>query len=269
MATLMFVLQSFEPDCVARRPPLLMVPGAFSSGRIWQHGFVSYFLDRGYAVHTLTFSGHGRPRRPRLRCGLRWYLNDLRRAVDRIGGAPLVIAHSMGGLTTLRLLAERDLPGAALLSPVPPAGLGRTAVSALRRDLAGTLKWLGLAAEPAVRHLGAPPRGVYGAGADPELVRRIQGELAPESPLALAQLLRAQDIRLDRIRSPLHLYAATDDRVVPAEAVEETAARLGAPLTVFEGMGHTYQAESAWPEVAGDIARWFDGVLHPSAQEAA
>ncbi|MEM9301920.1 MAG: alpha/beta fold hydrolase [Pseudomonadota bacterium] len=238
--------------------PILMVPGAFSSGRIWHDTFVPFFAERGHDVHTLTFAGHGRPRLPRLRCGRQRYLNDLRRAADRIGGEPLVLAHSMGGLTTLRLLAERDLPAAALLSPVPHTGLRSTLHQVLRTDPGSFAKFAALGLEPGVRHLGAPPRGIYSDTVDPALAKRVTADLAPESPRMLPFLLSGYPVALERVRTPVKFFAATGDHVVPPDAVAETAVALDAPMQTYDGMSHTFQAERAWRTVAEDVAAWFD-----------
>ncbi len=261
-----FQLHSISADGTRLEAPVLMVPGAFSSGRIWQNTFAPFFAERGHDVHMLTFAGHGRPRLPRLKCGPQRYLNDLRRAVDRIGGDPLVLAHSMGGLTTLRLLAERDLPAAALLSPVPHTGLRATLREALERDPLSFAKFVALGIEPGVRHLGDPPRGIYSDSVDPELAEEITADLAPESPRVLSLLLNGYPVALERVRTPVKFFAATGDFVVPPEAVAQTAQALDAPMKTYGGMSHTFQAEEAWPQVAEDVADWFDE--HAATQEA-
>ncbi len=253
----MFTLSTHKPDILIHSNPILMVPGSFCSAKIWQTGYVDFFRLRGYQVHTLTFSGHGRPRVPRLRCGLQWYLNDLRRAVDHLDDTPFIIAHSLGAFITLRLLCERSVPGAALLSPIPISGMGDILLNLLKASPVDAMKWLGLLLEPGVRHLGKPPKGIYSDQVDAQLEKTITAQLAPESIKALIEVLPKQNIDLLRIDSPVHFFAATGDHVIPYHLVESMAKSISAPVITYEGMSHTFQAESNWQRVAEDIAEWF------------
>lgn len=68
----------------------------------------------------------------------------------------------------------------------------------------------------------------------------------PERFIRLARACLTADTygELDRIHCPVLVLGGREDRVVTAEASEEIAARLGCPIYMYEGLGHSAYEEA-------------------------
>jgi len=126
---------------MSRKPPLLFLHGAFGGPEMWLR-FVAH------AVAAPPLPGTGAPGRARLRD----YVRAARRAADALGGRPVVIGHSLGGLVAQHLATERRLAGLALIGSPGPAGLGPS-LWRLSAQQPGVLAAL------MVAQAGATPRG--------------------------------------------------------------------------------------------------------------
>jgi len=242
------------------RPAVLFVPGALTGGWIWQRDFVPFFEAAGYATETVTFPSHEASGLRRQRLGLASAVAHLRGVVARQARPPIVIAHSLGGLVTLLLAREQPLAAAALLSPVPSDGVWRSLVSLGRRSPLSLAKLLSVAVDARVTNYGTPPVGIYSDSCDPALAEAITRRLRGESLRALGEALWRRDDTV-LLATPLHFFGAEGDYIIPAREVRRMAARYAAPVTIYPGMSHTFQAERDWQRVAGDVLRWLGPVI--------
>lgn len=216
------------------------------------------FFEAGFDVHAMSFRGHGQKGWRLNRLGLESYVEDLRTVVARLPRLPVIVGHSLGGFVTLRLLEQMSLPGALLLSPVPPDGVVRSMVGLAVRSPVSVAKLLSAAIDRRVTALGAPPVGIYSDSADPVLADEITGQLQAESLRALGGVLRPRRLELSRIDTPIHCFGADGDYIIPSREVRRVAEILGAAVTIFPGMSHTFQAEREWRRVADAMLRWID-----------
>jgi len=60
-------------------------------------------------------------------------------------------------------------------------------------------------------------------------------------------------VDVERVRCPLLVIVAADDRFIPRAIGERIAKRYGASLEVFEGHGHMIVIEPGWQDVADDV----------------
>lgn len=257
-----------DATCTASRPPVLFVPGAFTGAWIWGDTFMPAFHEAGYDVHAMSFRGHGKRGWALNRHGLADYVEDLERAIDVLGTLPIVVAHSLGGLIALRLLESMTLPAALLLSPIPPDGALRSLVSLGLRSPSSVAKLLSVTVEPRATALGSPPVGIYSDAADPAVADGITRRLQAESLRALGEALVTRNIDVGRIDTPIFLYGAEGDHIIPADEVRRTSALLDAPVRIYPRMSHTFQAEPDWHRVADDMLRDIDRRLAPRAGPA-
>lgn len=236
-------------------PPILFVPGAFTGGWIWEAQFMPYFREAGYAVQAVTFPSHQAPALRRQRLGLASALAHLTQCIEALPQPPILIAHSLGGLIAQQVMQHTPLAAVALLSPVPPDGLLRSAASLVRRSPVSLAKLLAVAIDARVTRYGTPPVGIYSDSCEPQVADAITRQLRGESLLALGQALwRRTSATASAV--PLHFWGAEGDYIIPASEVRRTAQRYGAPVTIYPGMSHTFQAETEWQRVAGDIEHW-------------
>src|SRR4051794_34369063 len=108
-----------------RKPPLLFVHGGYTDAWCWEPYFLPWFAELGYPAHALSLRGHGASggRETLFVAGLDDYAADVERVAAKFAAAPVLIGHSMGAAVVERLLATRPVRAAALLAPIPPAGL--------------------------------------------------------------------------------------------------------------------------------------------------
>ena len=241
-------------------PPILLVPGAFSGAWVYEDTFLPALAERGLEAHALTFRSHllGDPARDRL--GLGDYVADLAAAIDAIGRPPVVIAHSMGALITVRYLTRHRLPGAVLLAPLPPDGARATIRRLLLSAPFDAGKMMGLALYAPVRLLAPPPRGIYSDRLPPARTRALTKRLRGESRRAMVQLLTAGPTDLARIDTPLRVIGAEGDRLIAPVDVRRAGRLLGTEPLIYPGMSHHPMLEPEWPQVLDDIVAWIDTI---------
>jgi len=113
------------PASASRKPPLLFVHGGYCDAWCWEPYFLPWFASRGYPSYALSLRGHGASGGGRMLfvAGLDDYEADVEHVAGELDAPPVLIGHSMGAAIVERIVAKRPVRGAALLAPVPPAGL--------------------------------------------------------------------------------------------------------------------------------------------------
>lgn len=116
----------------AGRPPLLFVHGGSAHARWWDFVAPS-FTDRHHVL-ALDQRGHGdSPWTAQWTYGTRQYVADLAAVIEGWGlGAPVLVAHSMGGHTALAYAVEHSRHLSGLVVIDCPAAYPSEAVAALR-----------------------------------------------------------------------------------------------------------------------------------------
>jgi non-heme chloroperoxidase len=113
------------PTNESRKPPLLFVHGGYCDAWFWEPYFLPWFAARGYPAYALSLRGHGAGAGSDtlFMAGLGDYEADVERIAATIDSPPILIGHSMGAVIVEHIMAKRPVRGAALLAPIPPAGL--------------------------------------------------------------------------------------------------------------------------------------------------
>jgi pimeloyl-ACP methyl ester carboxylesterase len=253
------------PACeTSSKPPLLFVHGGYSHSQCWNVRLIPYFQAQGYDCHALDFSGHGDS--PGREClddfGIDDYVTDLATAVDSLAEAPVLIGHSMGCLVSQRYLEQGAARAVVFLAPVPPTG---TAGSAARFALtmpeffAELPKAVnGTASQQTMRTMAK----VYFS---PDMPERETLEylplIQPESEKAVTEMLMAP-MRFARHRAkiPALVIGGSQDQVFPSSMLYFTAATWQAKTVVIRGAGHMLMLDPQWPETAGELLAWLEGI---------
>src|SRR6476619_3898364 len=113
------------PANASRKPSLVFVHGGYCDAWFWEPYFLPWFANRGYAAYALSLRGHGASGggETLFIAGLADYESDVEHVAGTIESPPVLIGHSMGSAIVELIVAKRPVRGAALLAPLPPAGL--------------------------------------------------------------------------------------------------------------------------------------------------
>lgn len=240
-------------------PPFLFVHGAWHGAWCWAEHFLPYVAARGHDAYALSLRGHGRSGQVRSlrRTTLGDYLDDLAAAVERLGRAPILVGHSMGGLVVQRYLAGGGRASAgALLASVPPGGVLGAALRVARRHplafLRVNLTWSlwPMVATPALARDALLPD----AFTDAE-VRAVHARLQDESFPAFVGMLVSR-VDPSRVRVPMLVMGAGEDRIFTPAEVRATARAYGVEAEIVPGAAHDLMLDPSWERVAARLVEW-------------
>ena len=258
-----------KPDAAdPQRPPLLFVHGGFCDSWYWEPWFLPWFARQGYAAHALSLRGHGASGGydTLFMAGLDDYAADVERIASSLPEPPVLIGHSMGAAVIERLLATRPIRAAALLAPVPPAGLLVVAsrLAAERPDYMLQMNHL----DPGRitgQVLGVLRPYYFSDDVRPDILRAATRHIGQESSRALFDLsLRLHWQLPERGTTPLFVMGAEGDRICTPEDVRATAHHHGVEPLILPGLAHMLMLENQWLRAAEPLARWLAGLRTPA-----
>ena len=234
--------------------PLLLVHGMFANATIFAE-WLPFLSERGHPAYAVDLRGH-RGSRPGTDLGsasIEDYADDVS-TVARWIGSPAVVGHSMGGLITQKVAERGDARAAVLICPAPPRGI--TVVTP--RLVVKQLKYM-----PAIlrRKAIVPNREDLRELTLNRMPRERQDAvldmLGPDSGHAGWQMsITGVPVDRRKIRCPMLVITAEDDRFVPARVARRVAKRYGASLQTMLGRGHMVTVEPGWQVLADLVVRW-------------
>jgi non-heme chloroperoxidase len=247
-----------------RKPPLLFVHGGYCDGWCWEPHFLPWFAALGYPAHALSLRGHGSSggHDSVFVAGLDDYAADVERVAATFDVAPILIGHSMGAAVVERLLATRPVRAAALLAPLPPAGLlsVATRLATERPDYLLQLSRFN-PTRLSAQVLGALQPFYFSDDVAAEILSEIPHHLWPESPRALLDLSMRLHWQLpERGKASVFVMGAQGDRICTPDDVRATASHHGVDATVVTGLAHMMMLERRWEVPARALAKWLTGL---------
>lgn len=238
--------------------PLLLLHGAWHGAWCWEN-FLPYFAEQGYEVHALSLRGHGNSEGKE---GIRWfsiheYVADLAQVVDNLGTPPILIAHSMGGYVAQKYLETHTLPAGVLLASIPTSGILGFLLRKLIRHPFSTLRALLSLNTWYFVSTPALAKDAFFSDDFPdkkflEYFPRIQNE-------SFRLALEATFLNLPRpkkVKTPLLVLAAENDRVFSVPEQHKTARAYGTEAILYPHMAHDMMLENGWRNVADQILSW-------------
>ena len=234
------------------RPPLLFVHGLGHGAWCWE-GWMDAAASAGHPAYAVSLRGHGgSPGRLRT-ARLRQYVEDVVATAASLPAPAVLVGHSMGGLVVQQALARYAAPAAVLVAPVPAHPAVASLVAIARRHPTDALRIvaggsLPLRPEYLVHELDA--------GAADAVAARCGGE----SALVQYQLLMHRPAGKPLGSPPVLVLATPDDRLVPIAGVRATAARYGAEVREFPGMGHDLMLDARWREPLDALLAWLEAL---------
>jgi pimeloyl-ACP methyl ester carboxylesterase len=253
-------VRSRLPAAPSRKAPVLFVHGGYCDAWCWEPSFLPRFAARGHAAYALSLRGHGASGGRDLlwAAGLDDYAADVERIAAQMPTPPILVGHSMGAAIVERLVATRPVRGAALLAPLPPAGLLpiATRLAAEHPDYLlqmSRLDPMRLSAEV----LAALEPFYFSGRMDRALLREAALHINGESPRALMDLaLRLHWGLPARESPPMFVLGVQGDRICRPDDVVATAIHHGVTATVLPGLAHMLMLEPGWKAVADAVVDW-------------
>ncbi len=253
-------VRSRLPARATRKPPLLFVHGGYCDAWCWEPFFLPWFARNGWPAHALSLRGHGASggQESLFVTGIDDYVADVEHVAGQLDAPPILIGHSMGAAICERMVATRPVRGAALLAPIPPAGLLAVAAR-LATSHPGYLPQMATL-DPTRLSAGllATLRPFYFSDrVDPDLLPQALAHLNSESPRALFDLsLRLHWALPPKAPSPVFVLGAGADRICTPEDARATAAHHRVSATILPGMAHMLMLEPEWEAAAQALAEW-------------
>ncbi len=244
---------------VTRPDPILFVHGAWHAAWCWEN-FLPYFAQHGYATYAVSLRGHGTSTG---RDKLRWhsaahdYVADVEQIVQTLTSPPILVGHSMGGYVVQKYLEAHSAPAGVLLASIPVSGVFGFGIRFSLRHPWAFLK-AHLLMDP--WHFVATPKLMHEAFFSPQVsaedIARHFARLQPESFRMELDTMLTSLPRPDKIKTPLLVLAAENDRVFSVAEQQATARAYGTKAEIFPDMAHDMMLEPNWQKVADRIISW-------------
>jgi len=248
------------PPAPTRKPPLLFIHGGYCDAWFWEPHFLPWFASRGYPSYALSLRGHGASGGGRMLfvAGLDDYEADVEHVAGQIDAPPILIGHSMGAAVVERIVAKRPVRGAALLAPVPPAGLLPMAARLAAQNPEYIMQMGALDPARLSSAVLTTLRPFYfSADVAPEILAEAVNHLNTESPRALYDLsLRLHWALPVANHRPLFVLGADGDRICTPDDVRATASHHGVTATIVPGLAHMMMLERKWRTAAEALESW-------------
>jgi pimeloyl-ACP methyl ester carboxylesterase len=256
-------VERVAPRVPGRDRPILFVHGMSGGSWVWDN-YLGLFAGRGFTGHALNLRGHhgSKPVPDIGRVPFADYLMDVRGVVAALGN-PILVGHSMGGLIVQKLAELLDPPAVVALTPAAPRGIFPLRTLELARLSLKRLHQM-LLARPIVLSFAEADALLFGR-IPPAERPAVYERLVPESGRMVFDIaVRGVPVDAARVRCPMLVVAAREDRITPATMVRKIARKYGAELRVYDAHAHMVLLEPGWDEIARDVATWLDA--QPLAQ---
>ncbi|HET9669383.1 MAG TPA: alpha/beta fold hydrolase [Casimicrobiaceae bacterium] len=249
------------PATAAGKAPLLFVHGGYCDAWFFEPYFLPWFAAHGHAAYALSLRGHGKSggRDALFVTSLDDYEADVERVVGELDEPPVLVGHSMGAAIVERIVAKRPVRGAALLAPLPPAGLLSIATR-LAASHPNFLMQFGKTdpSKLSAEVLNALRPFYFSDDVSPVILAQAARHFNAESPRALLDLSLRLHWALpppDR-RSSVFVLGAEGDRICSPEDVRATARHHNVEAVIVPGLAHMLMLEPGWKTVCEALADW-------------
>jgi alpha-beta hydrolase superfamily lysophospholipase len=162
----------------------------------------------------------------------------------------------MGGLVVQRALARYAARAAVLVAPVPAHPAVASLAAIARRHPLDALRIV------AGGSLPLRPDYLFHELDEPQAQAHAD-RCGGESAVVQYQLLMHRPARPPLGSPPVLVLASPDDRLVPIRGVRSTAARYGAEVVEYPGMGHDLMLDARWREPLDAMLTWLQKVAAP------
>jgi pimeloyl-ACP methyl ester carboxylesterase len=230
------------------RAPVLFVHGLGHGAWCWEH-WLEGTAEAGHPAYAVSLRGHARSG-GRLRTSLLGhYVDDVVRTATSLGRPAVLVGHSMGGLVVQRALARYAAVAAVLVASVSAHPAVGALMRVARRHPTDALRILGGGSLP------LRPEYLFNELPQDEAERHVD-RCHGESGIVQYQLIFHRHPGRPLGRPPVLVLATPDDPLLPSSSIRPTAARYGADLQEFPGMGHDLMLDTRWREPLDAMLGW-------------
>ena len=246
------------PRHLEQKSLILFVHGAWHAAWCWEN-FLPYFADRGYAAYAVSLRGHGASEG---RDGLRWhsasdYVADIDQVIQTFPQPPILVGHSMGGYVVQKYLETHQATAGILLASAPVSGLfGFIIRFGLRHPWPLLKSQLLLDYWPLIETPELAQDAFFSPQMSAAEIARHFTRLQPESLRVVFEMTLLNLPRPNRVKTPMLVLAAENDRVFSVAEEQATAIAYGTEAVVFPDMAHDMMLEPNWQQVADRILDW-------------
>ena len=228
---------------------VLFIHGWWAAGWVW-----SLVADRfdaaGFRTHKLDLSGPESDRST--------FSDNLHEALSaaRSIGNPILVGHSAGGLLAMKMAERVEPPACIAITPAAPAGVLPHPSAILIRFMVAALPSLLLGQDFFPRAL---LRQLVLNRLDLAEQDDIIEEMRPVSASQVRMIIPSL-IAVDRsrLRSPLLVVGASEDRLTPVAQTRAIARRYGADYREYSNAAHYILREPAWSDMTTDLVAWLN-----------
>ncbi len=247
-----------QPALGAKRGTMLFLHGAWCWHWYWQPFFMPYFAAQGYEAVAFSLRGHGESEGHAMinSFSIGDYVRDLKAVVETLDN-PLIVGHSMGGFVTQAYLAKHKARGAVMLASASPKPIFAQLFKNFLSQPFNTIRsGINQTVVSSASELDNLRYQMFSRGPDDRSMDQYLGNIQAESYRAVASMLTRGVKDAGRITTPMLVLGAGQDRLVPPDAVEATAATYKTEPVMFNEMSHMMMLEPRWRDVADSIIKF-------------
>ncbi|KAK1298500.1 hypothetical protein QJS10_CPB14g00360 [Acorus calamus] len=278
------IVQKSSNSDSSLKPPLVFVHGSFHAAWCWAEHWLPFFSGEGFDCHAISLLGQGEsdvPAGANVAGSLETHASDVADYVQKeVRSPPVLFGHSFGGLIVQSYISSMSgqqmfrpspssgsmfthptLSGAVLICSVPPSGnSGLVWRYLMTKPIAALKVTLSLAAKAFANSLPLCKETFFSATMDDDLVQRYQELMKNSSRIPLFDLrklnasLPVASIPRDSIE--ILVMGASDDFIVDAAGLRETAEFYGVQPVCVDGVAHDMMLDCSWEKGALVILQW-------------
>ncbi|MFC1833774.1 alpha/beta hydrolase [Thermodesulfobacteriota bacterium] len=239
-------LKEIAPIEIPAEPyPLVMIHGSCHGWWAFEE-WMRFFAHQGWRSFSISLRNHppsySVPMSDYLRLKVCDYTEDALTAIEYVGGRPILMGHSLGGIIAQKAASQAKVAAMVLVSSVGPGQLGKM------RDP--------YPLDQAIMPKPEDARKDWFHEIAQEDFMAIYARLVPESPSVINDYSNGKlRIERDAIGCPVLVVGAEFDRT-PVHSAKALADFYGAELLRAAGCGHDVMLEPPGRRKATNIERW-------------
>ena len=244
----------YTPTEQTEKAPIIMVHGGNHAAWCWDP-WAKYLAQQGYEVHALDWYNHGESdhlsEEEFIHRGMVEVAEqELTHVANNLQKKPILIGHSMGGMSVAWYASKNKVRRLVLVAPVMSTAAG---APPLPIPVDPT--------QPVAPFPYEQAKGLFFTTMPEEQAHAFYDKLEPESPQAVLEVINwSIDVELDKIKAPVMVIDGDQDQIIPLGPLGRYAELLGTELKLIPDLGHSdvLLKEPGWETGVGMVKEWLD-----------